>query len=286
MVRVFEAWCPARRNGLVVRDARVGHARPVRIGSVGVAAQVPEALERAGHEVVRFPRAPSRAEALGLELLVVCGFPRRLGPDVFAAPRLGTWNVHPSLLPARRGPQPLRWAILRGDERLGVTVHQMSDVIDAGDIWWQQGVRCEGDGYTASLAKLVARAADVLPGLVAEALAGRRPVPQAGPGSYDPRVPPALRRIDPALEADTLVRRVAATDDIPAKLVGPDGHVALRRAARAQGPLTQVGRVVAADRGSVTFGALDGLVRAEIVVAGARQRALRAGDELRPMGLR
>lgn len=274
--------CPTRRNRLVVPVVWVGHARGVRIGSLGVAPQIPQALGEAGHEVVRFTREPTRADALGLDLLVVCGFPRRLGPDVFAAPRLGTWNVHPSLLPARRGPQPLRWAILRGDERLGVTVHQMSDVLDAGDIWWQEAVRSEGEGYSRSLAALLTRAAHALPQLVADVLAGARPTPQPSRGTYDPRVPPALRRLDPALDAETFARRVAALDDAPARLVGPHGPIALLRAERVSGSPTQPGRVVARDDRGVTFGVRDGLLHA-LLASPAR---LRVGDELRPPGLR
>jgi methionyl-tRNA formyltransferase len=43
-------------------------------------------------------------------------------------------NVHPSLLPADRGPWPMPWVILRGEKRSGVTIHEISDGFDKGDI--------------------------------------------------------------------------------------------------------------------------------------------------------
>ena len=43
-------------------------------------------------------------------------------------------NVHPSLLPADRGPWPMPWTILRGEKRTGVTIHEISDRFDRGDI--------------------------------------------------------------------------------------------------------------------------------------------------------
>lgn len=68
------------------------------------------------------------------DLIVTACFPRRLPPALLEHSRLGCLNVHPSLLPAYRGPSPVFWQ-LRADERMsGVTIHKLSDELDAGDI--------------------------------------------------------------------------------------------------------------------------------------------------------
>lgn len=74
------------------------------------------------------------------DVIAVACFPWRLPPAVLALPRLGALNVHPSLLPANRGPTPLFWTFRLGEQRTGVTVHLISDQLDAGDIVGQEAV--------------------------------------------------------------------------------------------------------------------------------------------------
>ena len=49
-------------------------------------------------------------------------------------PKFGCINVHASLLPKYRGAAPIHWAILNGDTETGVTIMQMDDGLDTGDI--------------------------------------------------------------------------------------------------------------------------------------------------------
>ncbi len=74
------------------------------------------------------------------DLLVVFGFNWRLPAEVLGLPRLGVVNIHPSALPRYRGPSPVLHAVRNGDPSFGVTVHKMSEVIDAGP------VLAQGDG--------------------------------------------------------------------------------------------------------------------------------------------
>ena len=68
------------------------------------------------------------------DVLLVLGFNWRLPRDVLAVPRLGALNVHPSALPKYRGPSPVLWAIRNGDPFMGITVHRMTEGIDAGPV--------------------------------------------------------------------------------------------------------------------------------------------------------
>ncbi len=233
----------------------------MRIGSLGPGKEIPTTLRMAGHEVVVFARVPPRRDAQALDLLVVCGYPSRIGVDVFAAPRLGTWNVHPSLLPAGRGPQPVRWAILRGDECFGVTIHQMTDVMDGGPIWWQATLEVDVQPTFVGISRaLFTMAAGAMPETIAQCSRGFAPRP-ASRGAYEPRVPLALVRLDPLLDARTLARRVAAYEDRAPHLTGPRGSVIVRsarvldeRAEAAPGTVLRMAEtscVMATGRGSV-----------------------------------
>lgn len=186
----------------------------MKIGFLGSVDEIPAILRALAFDVKTFPRGCSPTEARALDLLIVAGWGRVLDEAVFDAPTLGTWNVHPSMLPARRGADALRWAFLEGDERFGVTIHQMVRAVDAGPLLWSTSVeRTALDTYARMTMKLMALAASAFPALIATA-----PVRASGPlhqvlPPASLRVPGALQRIDPALDATTLQRRIAAFDD-------------------------------------------------------------------------
>jgi len=64
---------------------------------------------------------------------VAC-FSRRIPAALLELPRLGFLNVHPALLPAYRGPEPLFWTFRNGETATGVTIHFMDEGLDTGDI--------------------------------------------------------------------------------------------------------------------------------------------------------
>ncbi len=68
------------------------------------------------------------------DLIVAACFPYILPAWALALPALGCLNLHPSLLPAYRGPAPIFWQMRAGERRTGVTLHWMSAAVDAGDI--------------------------------------------------------------------------------------------------------------------------------------------------------
>lgn len=79
---------------------------------------------------------------------VAC-FPHKIPPSLLAVPRYGFLNVHPSLLPAYRGPTPIEW-ILQDDAQssaAGVTIHWMDEGLDTGDIAVQRAISLQ-DGVT------------------------------------------------------------------------------------------------------------------------------------------
>ena len=254
----------------------------MRIGSLGVGQQIPAILRMEGHEVVQFRRVPTRGDAKTLDLLVVCGYPSRIGVDVFAAPRLGTWNVHPSLLPAGRGPQPVRWALLRGDERFGVSIHQMTDVIDGGPLWWQAPLNADvAHTFVGVSRALFAMAAREMPAVIARCIGGASPTVTRG-GEYEPRVPPALLRLDPELDAERLARRVAANDDRAPRLVGPRGPVRVRSGRVIESPTKAApGTVLRADPRSFVMAT----GRGALALAVIGEPHVRPGDVLRAEGL-
>lgn len=71
--------------------------------------------------------------------LIAC-FPHVLPKNLFDMPAVACLNLHPSLLPAYRGPAPLFWQLKYGEKIFGVTVHTVSPKIDAGNIVLQREI--------------------------------------------------------------------------------------------------------------------------------------------------
>ncbi|MFI9757068.1 methionyl-tRNA formyltransferase [Streptomyces sp. NPDC051963] len=90
-----------------------------------------------------------------------------LPPELFDLPPHGTLNIHDSLLPAYAGFSPIIWALINGEERVGVTAHRMNPELDAGDILVQRAVPV-GPADTAT--DLFHRTVDLIAPIVRESL--------------------------------------------------------------------------------------------------------------------
>ena len=80
-------------------------------------------------------REPGFVDALrnlAPDLIVVVAF-RILPPEVFTIPRLGSFNLHASLLPKYRGAAPINWAIIHGEKETGVTTFLLQEKVDRGN---------------------------------------------------------------------------------------------------------------------------------------------------------
>jgi methionyl-tRNA formyltransferase len=138
---------PSLRALLAGRDPVIGVVcqpdKPAGRGQLLAVPPVKQAALRARLPVFQPEklRAPETIETLASwapELIVVAAYGKILPKHVLDLPRLGCINVHASLLPKYRGAAPIQWAILRGEERTGVTIMCMNERMDAGDILLRQ----------------------------------------------------------------------------------------------------------------------------------------------------
>lgn len=81
-------------------------------------------------------------DAWNADLQIVVAF-RMLPEVVWDMPRLGTFNLHGSLLPQYRGAAPINWAVINGEKETGVTTFFLTHEIDTGKIILQDKVRIE-----------------------------------------------------------------------------------------------------------------------------------------------
>jgi len=77
---------------------------------------------------------------LNPDLMLVGTWREKISPQTFNIPSIATVNVHPSLLPKYRGPNPYMQTILHGEKYSGVTLHLMNEEYDAGAILKQEKI--------------------------------------------------------------------------------------------------------------------------------------------------
>ncbi len=71
---------------------------------------------------------------LSPDIIIVVAYGKILPPEILNIAQYGCINVHASLLPKYRGAAPIQWAVLNGDKTTGVSIMQMDEGLDTGDI--------------------------------------------------------------------------------------------------------------------------------------------------------
>ncbi len=108
------------------------------------------------------------------DMICVACFPQRIPRAILELPPLGCLNVHPSLLPANRGPVPLFWTFYEGCEQTGVTIHLMNEAMDSGDILAQEPIDVQdGISYARLEAQCALRGGELLAHTVWNVYTGR-----------------------------------------------------------------------------------------------------------------
>ena len=188
--------------------------------------------------------------ALAPDLCVTAAFGQILSQEILDIPRLGTINVHASLLPKHRGSAPINWAILQGDEVVGVTTMMTDKGIDTGDMLLKAETPYV-KGETAG--ELTVRMADLGAQLLVETLKKLEDgalvrIPQDHENmTYDPMLTKEMGIIDWSVDAAEIVNRIHGLNPWPGCSTAIDGgRLKLLRAEVAEGK-GQPGEIIIAD---------------------------------------
>ncbi|MBO4267601.1 MAG: methionyl-tRNA formyltransferase [Lachnospiraceae bacterium] len=102
-------------------------------------------------ERIKSPEEIEKLRAIDADIYVVAAFGQILSKEILDIPGYGCINVHASLLPEYRGAAPIQWAIADGKEQTGVTIQQMNEGVDTGDIIASSVVDISSDETGATL---------------------------------------------------------------------------------------------------------------------------------------
>jgi len=86
-------------------------------------------------------RLASEIVLMNPDLIISAGYYQKIPNFILKIPNIGSFNFHPSLLPAYAGGNPWFWVLAKGEKYTGVSVHSMTSVYDAGDIVLQKRIK-------------------------------------------------------------------------------------------------------------------------------------------------
>ena len=171
-------------------------------------------------ELVKDSNFAARVRDAGVDMILNVHSLFLIRKEILEAPRLGSFNLHPGPLPRYAGLNPVCWAIYRGEEKHGVTLHKLVPDIDAGPIVYQEAVDVESEETGLSLtAKCVSAGVPLVLRLLEAAAQGPSNIPLTPQDltkrEYFGRGPPANGNLCWNCPARRIVDFVRASDFFP-----------------------------------------------------------------------
>lgn len=169
-------------------------------------------------ERIKRPEAVEELRKLSADIFVVAAFGQILSKEILEMPKWGCLNIHASLLPKYRGSSPIQWAVINGEEKSGVTIMQMDEGVDTGDILYQKEILLDrketGESLFDKLAVLGAEAIVEALSLLEEGKL--KPVPQnKEEASHTVMLNKAMGRLDFSKSAQELERLIRGLNSWP-----------------------------------------------------------------------
>ncbi|HSU16706.1 methionyl-tRNA formyltransferase [Longimicrobium sp.] len=216
-------------------DRPAGRGREIAKSPVKVEAEA-EGIPVLQPEKARGDEFIAQLRSFDADLSVVVAYGQILKPEVLEVPRLGSVNIHGSLLPGLRGAAPVQWAIINGLETTGVTIMRMDAGLDSGPMLLRVEEPIEPD---ESACELAGRLAEIGAEALVEALAlleAGQLVEEAqdhAGATYAPKLTRELARLDWTKPAAEVARWIRGLDDVPGAWspLGTRGPVKLFRPA-------------------------------------------------------
>ncbi|WP_191578431.1 methionyl-tRNA formyltransferase [Achromobacter insolitus] len=246
----------------------------------GIAVAQPRSLRLDGRYPDEAAEARALLEGVAPDVMVVAAYGLILPQWVLELPRLGCLNIHASLLPRWRGAAPIQRAIEAGDARTGVTIMQMDEGLDTGDMLLERIVPISDETNAAQLHDALAEAGgeaivEALDALANGGLTARKQ-PEDGV-TYAAKLDKAEAPLDCTQPAELLARRVRAFNPVPGasiRLPGlPDAVKVWRAQALDEATTAEPGSVLRADAAGIDIATGQGVLRLlELQKAGGKRQ--------------
>jgi len=143
-------------------DKQVGREQKITFSAVKETA-LKNQIETLQPEKLKDPETIKQIKNLKADLIVVSAYGKMIPKEILDSAPLGALNIHPSLLPKYRGPSPIQYPILGGDQETGVTIMLIDEQMDHGPILAQKTFKiASGETGETLSAKLAEEGANLL----------------------------------------------------------------------------------------------------------------------------
>ncbi len=188
------------------------------------------------------------------DLFALASYGRLIPGWLLELPRLGSLNVHPSLLPAYRGATPIQTALRNGERATGVTIMLMDAGMDTGDVVLQEPVAIDpGEDYGHLHDRLATIGAGLLGRALELAANGRLPArPQTGEPTYTRPLGKDDLSIDWSWEPRRIVDAVRAYSPYPGARAQMDGEIVKVLRAHVEDGRVEIDELIAPNRGRMS----------------------------------
>ena len=221
-------------NGYEIAGVVTQPDKPRGRGKASAMTPVKEAALELGLTVYQPARVREQSfmdtvRALNPDVIVVSAFGQIIPKALLELPRYGCVNIHASLLPKYRGAAPIQWAVMDGEPVSGVTIMQMDEGLDTGDMLAKTEVPLEPDETGGSLFDKLSRAGAellirTLPALEQGTLTPEKQ-PLESPTAYARMIRKEDGRIDWNLEAEAIERRIRGLNPWPSAYTELTGKI-------------------------------------------------------------
>ena len=221
-------------NGYEIAGVVTQPDKPRGRGKASAMTPVKEAALELGLTVYQPARVREQSfmdtvRALNPDVIVVSAFGQIIPKALLELPRYGCVNIHASLLPKYRGAAPIQWAVMDGEPVSGVTIMQMDEGLDTGDMLAKTEVPLDPDETGGSLFDKLSRAGAellirTLPALEQGTLTPEKQ-PLESPTAYARMIRKEDGRIDWNLEAEAIERRIRGLNPWPSAYTELTGKI-------------------------------------------------------------
>ena len=221
-------------NGYEIAGVVTQPDKPRGRGKASAMTPVKEAALELGLTVYQPSRVREQSfmdtvRALNPDVIVVSAFGQIIPKALLELPRYGCVNIHAALLPKYRGAAPIQWAVMDGEPVSGVTIMQMDEGLDTGDMLAKTEVPLEPDETGGSLFDKLSRAGAellirTLPALEQGTLTPEKQ-PLESPTAYARMIRKEDGRIDWNLEAEAIERRIRGLNPWPSAYTELTGKI-------------------------------------------------------------
>jgi len=213
---------------------------------------------------IKNPEETAKLLEYPADIYVIAAFGQILSKEILEQPRLGCINVHASLLPRYRGASPIQRVILDGEKETGITIMQMNEGLDTGDILYSKSLELAPDETFETLH-------DRLMNLGGETLLEALPLIEAGKitpvvqddslSNYAPLIKKEDGKIDWRKSSLQLYAQVRAFNPWPGAFTRLDGKVLKIWGAEPTEGKGNPGEVISVDKKSFTVSCGDGALK-------------------------